>query len=740
MSRYVRVVFLWHMHQPLYRDSFDGRYLLPWVRMHSLSGYSDVARALERAEKPDSTVNFVPVLLEQIEDYAYGTAKDRFWDLTIKPAEELSQADKDFILQNFFSCRWETKILPTPRYWQLLKKRESTPHTYSVSDFRDLQVLFNLAWFGPSALEMSPGVRELKERERNFTEEDKVVLAEGQTLVLQQLLPRWRALQDVGKVELSASPYYHPILPLVIDTNCARRAMPGVPLPMQFSYPEDARLHVERAKEKHRTVFGREPSGMWPSEGSVSPEMAKIVDEAGFRWMATDEGVLHRSPGVGGAREDTVYRPWLAPDSDDLVIFFRDREMSDLIGFTYGQVSPSEAAEDLLNRLRRVPGQNPVVTIALDGENPWEGYADGGQEFLARVYEGIHKDPQLVCTTPSRILEEGKIVPGKLQGLHSGSWIESNFHIWIGGAEENKAWSALTQVRKMIDDHAPAQAGAGAAKGTGKAAGKGAGKEMAKVGEQAKKSPVQELRQRALDMLLPAEGSDWFWWYGDQFTSVQDLDFDQLFRRRLQAACAALGQEPPPAVYNSFVEGSHVMKQPGPLPRDLITPIVDGRVTGFYEWTGAGRYELDGNQGSMYRGVRYLKTFYWCFDLDKLYVRIDPENEWLMRREEGWWLRIQLEVRGEQSRQVRIDIPLDHLKGSMILGGNPAWGSEVEAVMEDVLEISVAFGRLGMEVGEKASMVVMVMKGKVALERYPVTGEFQLIMPDQTFSSRHWWV
>ncbi|HYG68188.1 MAG TPA: glycoside hydrolase family 57 protein, partial [Anaeromyxobacteraceae bacterium] len=396
----VRLAFLWHMHQPLYREPDGGEYLMPWVRLHATRAYYDMAWILERHPGIRCTVNFTPVLLEQLEEYVRGTARDRFVELTSRPASELAPEDVQAILRSFFMVDWDMNVRPLPRYWELLQRRgrdirgvdlARVAASFGEQEITDLQVLFNLAWVGFGALEDDEGLRALREKGRDFGRLDVEYLVSAQRRILGEIVPRWRRLQERGQVELSTTPYYHPILPLVCDTDAAQRAMPHVELPPRFAWPEDARWHVREAIESHARRFGTPPAGMWPAEGSVSPEALEVLASEGVRWAASDEGVLLHSAREDGHRAAAVYRPWrVAAGSREVRMLFRDRPLSDLIGFTYARAPAREAVQDFLGRVRdagrawaRVGRGGPAtVGVFLDGENAWEHYPRSGREFL----------------------------------------------------------------------------------------------------------------------------------------------------------------------------------------------------------------------------------------------------------------------------------------------------------------------------------------------------------------------
>src|SRR5512145_1608990 len=386
----VRLAFLWHLHQHLCREPVTGEYPLPWVRLHATRAYYDMAWMLERHPAIRCTVNFTPVLLEQLEDYVEGRAHDRWHELTARPAADLTLDQRAAILRSFFMVGWEQNVQPLPRYWELLLKRgRDVRHAdvvrlaraFTDRELTDLQVLFNLSWCGFGALADDEGLRALREKGSDFDRADVEYVLGAQRRLVAAIVPRWRALAERGQVELSTTPYFHPILPLLCDTDSALRALPGLSLPTRFSHPEDARWHVREAIARHERHFGKPPAGMWPAEGSVSPEALEVLAEEGVRWAASDEGVLLHSLDGSASRLGSLYRPWrvAAGRGGSLPMLFRDRSLSDVIGFTYAKVPAREAARYFVANVQTAgaawgyAGLSGAATVGviLDGENAW---------------------------------------------------------------------------------------------------------------------------------------------------------------------------------------------------------------------------------------------------------------------------------------------------------------------------------------------------------------------------------
>ncbi len=487
-----RIALLLHMHQPDYRDPQTGRPEMPWVRLHATRGYTDVAAlALETGAR--LTINVVPSLLEQLQHYADG-GTDRWEELSRVPAESLRPSQVAFLRARFVHGN-PTMRRASRRYQELAARVESLTEP---QDLRDLQVWSNLAWFGFTAAR-EPLVGELRAQDRGFSQAQLEALLDLQRRVVAGVLPLWRRLEG-----LSTSARCHPILPLLVDLEHARRCMPGLPadLGARFAWPEDARRQMAEGRAQTEAALGARVSGLWPSEGSVSPEVLALADELGFTWVAADEGVLHRSERDRPAR---LTRPWRF-ENKNVVMLFRDRELSDRIGFHYHHVPGWRAAEDLLEsagqRLRGAGDPGGILPVILDGENPWEAYPDAGEGFLRALF-GSGRTVSLD--------EAARLEPaGTIRHLHTGSWINADLHIWAGDAEDRLAWRHLGELR---------------------AAWAAAGRPEA-----------------AWPSIAAAEGSDWFWWYGPDFHTPFADFFDALFRAHLRAGWRALGQEPPAAL------------------------------------------------------------------------------------------------------------------------------------------------------------------------------------------------
>jgi alpha-amylase/alpha-mannosidase (GH57 family) len=601
------------MHQPQYRTAGERVCLQPWVRLHACRSYYDMVRVLAEFPEVRVTFNLVPTLVEQIDAYVAG-GSDLFRETARVPVDDLDERQRRFLVDHFFSAQEERMIRPLPRYAELLELKraaarrggeETAWRDFAPADLRDLQVLFDLAWFGFKAVEEFDGIAALRRRGRAFTAADVTEIHAAQDAILARVLGEYKAAADRGQAEVSASPWAHPILPLLIDSDCAREAMPAVDLPPRFTAPEDAALQIEEGLARVGTLLGARPRGMWPSEGSLSRAAVALMAARGVAWAAGDVDVLRASTRDG---EADARIPWRLQGDDVAVdLVFRDHELSDRIGFAWARAEPGAAVEELLSETRaRASGENALVLVALDGENPWEHYADAGGPFLRALYGALAKGAgadggdatEVVARTVSESLRLATR-RGAVRRLRPGSWIRADFGIWIGGPEKNRAWALLGETRQRL---APLLADAA--------------------------RPVAD-RRAAWAALRAAEGSDWFWWLDGQFESHYRDDFDRLFRAHLRQACEALGTEPPEALGWPIAgtdAGAATALRAGLL---AAAPVVDGYETDFHEWYGAP--PIDGMRmlpaAAMQRAhVPIASVRAALSPQGDLCVRIDPEQ------------------------------------------------------------------------------------------------------------------
>lgn len=609
------LAIIWHQHQPLYyKDPETGIYQRPWVRVHAAKDYYDMVAMLEEYPIVHVTFNLTPTLIRQIDDLLAG-ARDLYWAMTEKPANQLTEEEKCFILTRFFDANWDHVIARFPRYLELLDKRgrdasEETIakalETFTEHDYRDLQIWFNLAWSDPDFLAEEP-LRGLVERGRGFSEEDKRIVLDKHLEILEMVLPKHAELQRAGQIEITMTPYAHPILPLLYDTDLAQVAIPNIQLPQQrFSHPQDAIAQVELGIQFYKAHFGTMPRGMWPAEGSVAQQIVKMVSDAGLLWMASDEEVLARSIGLENftrnnretVREaDQLYRPYYVSfrDQRPVAIIFRDHLLSDKVGFTYSGLPGKVAARDFINRLHAMKeqleaqgSQGPhLVTVLLDGENAWEWYENDGKEFLHALYQGLSEDWAIQTVTPSEYLALYPDQP-QIEELWPGSWIDHNFATWIGEEEENRAWDYLWRTREMV----------------------------AQYDLYHRRTVPQETLDRALEAIYAAEGSDWFWWYGADQSSGNDDSFDLMFRNTLMDVYRILDEPVPDFLYVPIIPRASA--SPVRQMQASLSPTIDG-IASEEEWEQAAYFQETGE---------IISGLYYGLDAKNLYLRLDAAQDW----------------------------------------------------------------------------------------------------------------
>lgn len=702
----LKVAILWHMHQPDYRDPVSGRTLLPWTYLHAVKDYAEMLRTAEEVEGTRLTFNLVPTMLEQLQRYAAGEAGDVWLEAAARDPAAMTREERIFLLGQFFSVHSERHILPHPRYRELARRRGAAarpePERFSDQDLRDLQVWFLLAWSGHHLRRDEALVRHLLDKGESFTEKEKGELLALYDGVVAGVIERYRQMEEAGRVEISVTPYAHPILPLLCGTDTASQATPGIQLPaVPFRHPEDARLQIREGLRFVRRCLGERPRGMWPSEGSVSEEVARIMREEGVLWAATDEGVLAKSlPGGLGDRKQ-LCRPH---SFAGLPLFFRDLELSDRIGFVYAHWEPKRAAADLLGRLRaladRVPGG--VVPLILDGENCWERYQDNGHPFLVEFYRGLLADPDLEMVTFSEALAAVPATP--LTRLAPGSWINADFCIWIGHPEENTAWEWLERARRDVFRE-------------GELAGLLRGR--------------REELPETVRHLLRAEGSDWFWWFGDDHATAQADIFDLLFRRHLEAIYRE-AEIPVPQHLRQHIKPpakARAVREP----TALFSPEIDGRVTDYFEWLAAGSADLSAG-GAMHAAHSEFAVLLYGYDLRFLYLRLDPEEDLASLTGRDGRLEVRLTAASDWTARL--------VPGAGLLPLLPAASAEVsaegQAACGHIVEIAVPLEPLGLAPGDTLSLSFHLVAGGNEAARWPAEGPLTLTYRGEELEAEEW--
>ena len=685
----IKLCFLWHMHQPFYRDLVSGEYRLPWVRLHALKDYYGMVKVLEEFPKIRQTFNLAPSVLAQLEEYAAGKAKDRFLDVVLKDAELLSTEEKEFLLSFCFRANEERVIGRFPRYAELLERMRQSGeipgwavNAFTTPMIRDLQVLTQLAWFDEEYLAKDAGIRALKDKGRDFTLADQKLIGCKEKELLGKVLGAYRQAAERGQIEVSTSPFYHPILPLLCDSNIADVSHPYVALPAQFSYPGDATAQMTEAKNYLERTLGMGVTGLWPPEGAVSDDVLALAAEAGFRWTATDDGVLEKTLGHELTAEER-YRPYLwQQGSQRIQVLFRDRRRCELIGVVYARMDTEKAADHFVTELHKAcagllqAGRDATVPIILDGENAWEHYVENGRPFLRALYRRISEDDTIEAVTMTEALEGTD--PVRLERIYPGSWIDGNFDIWIGAEEDNCAWELLLRARLRFDEVTGA---------------------------------TEEKRRLAWEELMIAEGSDWCWWYGPEHSAESRSEFDRLFREHLANVYRLLGDSVP-------AELDHTLLQPQEpehrAPSGMIQPVIDGKQTSHTEWANAGRYRAAHTSGPMHSQRPPIQEVRYGSDGKNLYL-------WMSC---GDATQLTIHVRNSAGTRFAIEVPTVRQQPVAIRSELPA--GAVDAAILDVCEMRISMAALQAKAGSQLYLKIDVSREGLPMGSLPGYGELEL--------------
>jgi alpha-amylase/alpha-mannosidase (GH57 family) len=554
----IHLVLCWHFHQPDYRTE-DGQYFLPWTYLHALKDYSDMAAHLEARPDMRAVVNFVPTLLEQLDDYVdqfrTGKIRDPLLAALVDPnLDGFGVEARSHLVTSCFKLNFPTMVDPFPGYrrlqrlWQgLMEDGEPALDYLSGQYLADLVTWYHLAWTGETLRRDHVWLVELMKKGSGFSLEERQELFRLIGEVIADLVPRFRAMEAKGQIELSATPHSHPIGPLLLDFQAAREARPGSALPASEGYPGGelrVQAHIQAARESHAAHFGKEPQGFWPAEGGVSKPVLELFSKAGIRWAASGEGVLRhslRSAGLDAAHPAPwLYRPCRLP-AQSTACFFRDDYLSDLIGFEYKGWFAEDAVRHFLHALdereRHSSDANQVVTVILDGENAWEYYPYNGWYFLTELYQALAEHPTIRVTTFSEYLDLFPDNVAELPVMTAGSWVYGDFTTWMGDAAKNRAWDLLCAAKTAYDQRMAA--------GT---------------------LPKQVEREAELQ-LRSCESSDWFWWFGDYNPGDSVQAFDKLYRSKLTRLYRLLGLPIPAALCVSLCRGGGPAESGGVMRR-----------------------------------------------------------------------------------------------------------------------------------------------------------------------------
>ena len=713
MGRTIHVAFLWHMHQPPYEDPFTGFLLLPWTYLHATKDYLDMANLLARHPKMRANFNLTPSLLEQLDLYANGTARDQTLQVILQEPEDLDAPSREFLLRTCADGCPEPLTSRFPRYRQLLDfyRAARTPgqaaDAFPPDEFSDLTTLFLLAWCGP-ALTEHPLISELIRKGRGYTAEDRRALLQACREHIARIPSLYRELSATGRIELSTSPYYHPLMPLLVSNSCAVEADPGIPLPaVRFTAPEEAERQLDLGLDAFEKRFGFRPAGVWPPEGAISDAVVQMMASRGLRWIASDEEVLRRSLG-GVLTPDEQFYP---ARHNGLALFFRHRRISDDLGFVYSRWPAEKAVAHFIEGLaaiaRETPDDQGLVLVAMDGENAWEFYPDGGYPFLDALYSAIEQSGFIVPVTLSEYLERFG-TREELPQVATGSWVEGNLNTWIGDPVKNRAWELLAAAYQVVRDlpertcaiHGGLQNGEACA-------------------------------------LMRAEASDWFWWFGRGHASVHKREFDYLFRQYLRAVYRRVGISAPDALDEPLNEDVRALEVHPPTA--TIRPRVTGFRDSYYKWVGAGCCMFA--HGAIHRLNPVLAAVYFGFDRERVYLRCDGFEPLSGFLEHDGFVRLHF------ARPSEVTLLIRNCPGGCVverLGPRYPEGlvQDSEVAVGDLLEVAIPIRALAEAQTPPFTVEfhVILGQGDLEFERFPWDAQIEFQFDPDGFEAQNWFV
>jgi len=741
MTKKLNIAFIWHFHQPIYQESYSEDFLMPWVRLHCSKDYYDMLWRIENFKNIRLNFNISPVLVDSVERYLKGI-HDIHSRLLISDVEALSVEDKNFILQHFFDANYANMILKRPYYASLYNKRYSkdniSPDAFDNQEYADIMANFTLCWIDKKFVEMFPSLQKLMDKERGYTLEDRLEIFNIQLEIFRKLPDLYRKYQSQHRIEISTNPFYHPILPLLLDIN-EDKYQYSENLPEKSKLmEEDAYEQTKKSLDKFEEFFGKRPNGIWLPEQCISKKAVKLLSDLGVKWTVADEGILANSIKKEFTRdfEGNLEDPfdlcinYKLNDDTKTGIIFADSFFANLVGFGYGNYEGEIAANDfyekiktIQNKLENSPKEEHLLTIAMDGENCWESYANDGEEFLNTLYSLIENDPSLETVLVSDFLEKSE--PDVLEDLASGSWINRNFDLWIGEPTKNVAWLYLDKTRSKLEE---------------------AKERLISGAKNAKeKHAIEELIDKAKQEIFIAQGSDWFWWYGEPNESGNDHIFDYLFRAHLKNVYKILNEPHPGYLDIPLIS---IIGKPVREPKRAISPIIDGVIDESIDnWADAGYIFLPDSPtfsaDKTIKGIYYGNddtNVYFKFELNKknitnskhflrnqifLYFRSESQNILSPVRTVSKTENIYPIIENQFTHEVSFSfnntemLPLALAKSTF--GG--LWISQllkrINYAYRDTIEISISFEDLGVNPGESVEFCILAATKGVLNEVYP---------------------
>lgn len=708
--RKLSLAIYWHMHQPVYE--VEGTYLMPWSRLHAVKDYLDMVLFLDRFPKLKLNLDVVPALLDTIIDYTNG-ANDIHSELTVADVSKMTTEEKSFVLLNFFSPKYETMIFKSPRYKELFQKRYANdmckPEDFDEQEISDLMALYNLVWIDPVHYSRYPKLKKLWAKQGNYTQEDRVEIINIHRQIMSEIIPTYKRFIEEGRLEITASTYYHSILPILIDMKSTLKAVPTrVNLPLSLGMRDSAVYQIRLALKRIEELFGVRPKGFWPPELCVSPKTLAQLAKEGIEWTISDEKILSDTTGFDFVRDFKgnlndpyhllkVYRYQSKKSSIDII--FRDRSIPNLINFEYAGINSKMAAGDLYEKIKNIqskllisPDKSHLLTIAQDGENCWENYENDGNDFLEDFYTLLENDDSLETVLISDYIKSDEHKK-PLNKISSGSSIDKSFKYWIGDEVKNKAWAYLKNAKDVFD----------------------------------KASSRNKNLERARRELMIAQSSDWFWWYGEPNNSGQDFVFDYMFREHLKNVYTALGKKVPEELNDSLIKKIEI---PFKRPSREISPKMDGMHTSDNDWYYSGLISM--LDGPVHRENKNIdKIMFGCDDKNmyfRLHVNKNSSDTGFMERINQFYIYVRNATHAGARAYIRLISKTDNpypilrekfeneltltlvkdnlfpprlstcLHQNMWTLGNP---EGVTMVYKDVIDLSIPFDTINVNHGDK---------------------------------------
>ena len=674
--------FIWHMHQPDYRDE-TGIMQMPWVFLHAIKDYYDMPWMLERHSGLRATFNITPPLIMQLKLYYNNPQNsDKFFNLWLREISSLNMTEYTWMMKICKSSTYDTVVSKIPSY-DILYKKES----YTHQEFLDMQILFILSWCGVYLKTNNAVVQEMLQRESGFVYEDKLSLLHELTHFVRGIFNYYVRLRERDIISISTTPLNHPILPLLLDMKSAKVANPSTNIPKHpISLKEDALLQVERAKELFEDTFGFQPDGFWPAEGAVDENSVALLSKCGIKWIATDQEILFRS--LGSRDKANLYQPY---DYNDMCIAFRDHELSDLIGFTYRFWEPKMAAKNFTSLLSSINNSHSDATvfIILDGENAWEFYDNNAFDFFDALYMSLSSTPWLKTLHMQDVY---RLDRKRLNRLAAGSWIHGEFNTWVGHKEKTRGWELIFVTKRDYEHH--------------------------------KESLDDITNAKITEHFLASECSDWFWWYGDDHFTEFGLEFDTLFRSHLIAIYNLMKIAPPLDLFEPIIQNRSSVDF-WLKPQSYISPEIDGRHGSFFEWIGSGVVHENRTSSTMDMPSGPVNKIFYGQDDECIYFAFDTDVEMMKNCKT---LRLIIDPIGF-NEEINIDFSTQkqycRKSGDIIF----------DVAFEDWLEIKIETGSIQRQ---KLDFRFELSSGDAVIQTLPSFGELEIDM-ENDFSDR-WFI